>query len=108
MLAGDGPRIFSVNLPFLHFASGTIKQFTPEARARFNRGYDQAVKYYTRMWGGRPNEERFTLKGDPTSAREGVTTPELQHRVQAGEPAWEGLEPDHAEDQAEDQAEGDQ
>lgn len=59
MLGGDGDRIFSINLPFLHYASGTIKQMEPAARAAFNRGYDQVVATYTRKWGGKPNEETY-------------------------------------------------
>lgn len=85
MLGGDGPRIFSVNLPFLHYASGTLKSYTPEQRAKFDRQYAGVMATYTRHWGGPPNQERFMAKDDPASAREGVTNPELQRRVQAGE-----------------------
>lgn len=85
MLGGDGPRIFSVNLPFLHYASGTLKSYTPEQKQKFDRAYAGVVARFTALWGGPPNQERYTVKGDPTSARDGVTTPELQRRVQAGE-----------------------
>lgn len=85
MLGGDGSRIFSVNLPFLHYASGTIKAMTKEEKQTFDRGYQQVVARYTQLWGGGPNQETYCVKGDPTSAKEGVTTPELQRRVQAGE-----------------------
>ena len=54
---------------------------------KFDRQYSGVVKHYTTLWGGPPNQERYTIKGDPDSARDGVTTPELQRRVQAGEPA---------------------
>jgi hypothetical protein len=59
MLGGDGSRIFSVNLPFLHYASGTIKEYSPEQRKKFNAGFLRCKEYYIRKWGGPPNEETF-------------------------------------------------
>lgn len=89
MLGGDGARIFSVNLPFLHYASGTIKAYSPEERAKFNKGYEQVVQRYTQKWGGPPNQETFFSPFD--QGVEGVgtagmpnppTTPALQAWVQ--------------------------
>lgn len=98
MLGGDGARIFSINLPFLHIASGTLKSYSPAQKAKFDRAYAGVVARYTTLWGGGPNQETYTRKGDPASAQAGVTTPELQRKVQAGEdlgilsaPAGEGV-----------------
>lgn len=86
MLMGEGSRIFSANLPYLHFASGTIKAIVdPEKRAAFERKLGASRRYHEVIWGGPINQERFSRKGDPTSAMDGVSTPELQKRVQAGE-----------------------
>jgi hypothetical protein len=85
MLGGDGDKIFSVNLPFLHYASGTIKAYTPEERAAFNAKFAACKAYYTQKWGGGPNAETFfapfdagvvgtTTAGLPTPP----TTPDLQ------------------------------
>ena len=80
MLDSQGGRIFSVNLPFLHYASGTLKGMAPEARekkeAQINTG---SRMYYERKWGGPVNHERWTKPFDFTTDRDGVTTPELQH-----------------------------
>jgi hypothetical protein len=88
MLGGDGDKIFSVNLPFLHYASGTIKEYTPEQRAKFNAGFQACKAYYTRKWGP-PNAEVFyTPFGEGEAAYKAVlpvqhadlpvTTPDLQ------------------------------
>lgn len=85
MLGGDGAKIFSVNVPYLHYASGTLKAYTPEERQRFNKASEGNRAYYRAKWGGDVNEETYTKPFDPSSAKEGVTTPDLQRRVQAGE-----------------------
>lgn len=84
LLSGDGPRIFSINLPFHHIGGGsrTINQ-SDEARQRFERQAGVARAHYQAKWGGGPNQERFTKPFGP-EPHEGVTTPELQARVQAG------------------------
>jgi hypothetical protein len=85
MLGEDGARIFSINLPFAHYASGTLKSMTPAARQKKEAQINSISRaYHARAWGGSANQERFTRKGDPSSARDGVSTPELQRRVQAG------------------------
>jgi hypothetical protein len=82
MLAGDGQRIFSVNLPYLHYGSATLKSMTPAQRAPIDRAISAGSRaHYERCWGGPPNHERYLRKGDPSSARDGVTNPELQAAV---------------------------
>lgn len=96
MLAGHAKDIFSVNLPYLHYASATLKTATPEVRARIEQAIaNGARKHYLAKWGGPVNEERFfTPYDDPMSAaeddrfygwpREHATTPYLQaHPPQA-------------------------
>jgi hypothetical protein len=85
LLAGEGRRIFSVNVPYLHYASQTLKTMTAEQRQRTEQRIDASSRaYYQRVWGGPVNAERYAVKGDPTSARDGVTTPELQRAALAG------------------------
>lgn len=79
MLAGEGRRIFSVNLPYLHYASRTINR-SPEALEAHHRVNAQHLAYYERKWGGRPNAERFTEPFKAESTADGVTNPELQNR----------------------------
>lgn len=81
MLAGEGSRIFSVNLPFLHRRSSTRAEMTPEQQAALDRQISAGSRtYYARVWGGPVNHETFLRKGDPTSAvTDGsATTPFLQ------------------------------
>jgi hypothetical protein len=99
MLAGEGQRIFSVNLPYLHYASGTLKSMDTLAKLALEREIEQGSRrHYLASWGGTVNAERFLVKGDPSSAREHVTNPELQRRVQAGEPVLP--EATHVEEEA--------
>lgn len=86
MLGGDGARIYSVNLPFHHIKGGsrTINQ-SPEARTRFEKLAQIGRQHYIQKWAGPPNQERFIVPGVAASAQDGVTNPELQARVQAGE-----------------------
>lgn len=90
LLGGHGPKIFGVNLPFLHYASGTIKHYTPEQREKFNRQYRGVLARYKQLWGGGPSEELWTRKGDPTSlvTDRDVTTPTL-HRLDNERQAFE-------------------
>jgi hypothetical protein len=92
MLAGEGSRIFSVNLPYLHLASQTLKQL-PEGEAQRIRQQieSQSRGYYARKWGGDVNAETFYTPFDPDGSRRrrrlefadvGPTTPELQRVVQ--------------------------
>ena len=82
MLAGEGSRIFSINLPYLHYGSATLKTVDEAKRTAINRAIEAGSRaHYARMWGGPPNHERYVIKGDPSSARDGVTNPELQAAV---------------------------
>lgn len=85
MLGGDAARIFSVNLPFLHYASGTLKGLDPAQRADLERRIGGSRVYYAKKWGpGGINSETFMIPFDAASAREGVTNPELQRVAQQG------------------------
>lgn len=78
LLGGDGWRIFGANLPYLHYASGTVKSFSPEERQTFSRAYDACVATYARKWGGGPSKEGWIRPSDPTSATEiDVRTPTI-------------------------------
>lgn len=87
MLGGDGDRIFSINLPYLHIGGGsqTLKSMSPEARAARERQIDGARAYYTRKWGGGVNQERWTIPFEPMSDQAGVTTPDLQRAIQGAQ-----------------------
>lgn len=79
MLAGLGDRIFSINLPYLHYASQTLKTVTPEARAGIERAISAGSRaHYQRKWGGPVNGERYTIPFDAETDQDWVTTPELQ------------------------------
>ena len=86
LLAGDGARIFSINLPFHHIGGGsrTINQ-SSEARERFERLAGIGRAHYRAKWGGGPNAERFIQPYGPQGF-DGVTLPELQARQGAGLP----------------------
>lgn len=86
MLGGDGDRIFSINLPYLHLPSQTLKQADPERRAQIEAAIAKGSRaHYARKWGGPVNQEQFTIPFEPHSAQDGVTTPELQ-RAMMGDP----------------------
>ncbi len=57
-LAGEGERIFSVNVPYLHYGSATVNR-SPEAREEGHRVFAAHKDYYARKWGGAVGEERF-------------------------------------------------
>lgn len=81
MLGGDGEKIFSVNLPYLHLASQTLKQVSPERRAQLEQQIAQGSRrHYAAKWGGPVNAETFLRPFDPTSTTEAAkaTTPYLQ------------------------------
>lgn len=82
MLGGDGDKIFSINLPYLHYASGTLKSFSLEQRADWERRIGQSRAYYAKKWGGPVNHEWYTEPFNPESETEFVTTPDLQRKVQ--------------------------
>lgn len=81
LLGGDGDKIFSVNLPYLHLASQTLKSVSPEQRQRIEHQIETVSRaHYLRSWGGPVNAETYLRKGDPSSAvTDGTaTTPHLQ------------------------------
>lgn len=89
LLAGDGTRIFSVNLPFHHVGGGsqTMKSLDGPAFRRIGKAITEGSRaHYARKWGGPVNAECYAQPFEEESARDGVTTPELQRRVQAGQP----------------------
>jgi GT2 family glycosyltransferase len=102
MLAGEGIRIFSVNVPYLHFASQTLKQVSaPEAERIRGAIEHQSRAYYARKWGGPVNAETFYTPfdrqpddvSDRFRSNVGPTTPDLQHWVQAGSPShWDQMD----------------
>jgi GT2 family glycosyltransferase len=82
ILAGEGARIFSVNLPYLHYGSATIKTMAAPARMKIERAIETGSRaYYARKWGGPVNGEIFVLPFRQTEDRD-VTTPALQRMVQ--------------------------
>lgn len=80
LLGGDGDKIFSINLPYLHVGGGsnTLKSMSPEARAAHEARIGISRAHYRAKWGGDVNQERYTIPFDETSAQDGVTTPDLQ------------------------------
>ncbi len=91
MLAGEGKRIFSVPLPFLHLSSQTLRGMSELEQANFHRKVDKGSRsYYKAKWGGGVNSERYLVpfSGEPV---EGVTTPELQRKVGEAEEAAKEL-----------------
>lgn len=88
MLAGEGQRIFSVNLPYLHLSSQTLKQVDPHRRQHIEQKINSISRaYYERKWGGPVNQETFYAPFGQETSRAiwlettGPTTPELQARV---------------------------
>lgn len=60
MLAGEGQRIFSVNLPYLHLASQTLKTLPDAESDRIRRQIETHSRaYHQRKWGGPANQETF-------------------------------------------------
>lgn len=103
LLAGEGARIFSVNVPYLHLAAQTLKQIDPAKAESIKRSIEQNSRaYYSRKWGGPVNQETFytpfnspvivglTVDDEDSAAHDlkrrgvGPTTPELQRWGQQG------------------------
>lgn len=85
MLAGEGARIFSVNVPFLHYGSATRKTLEAPERMKLDRAIEQGSRtYYAKKWGGPVNAETFLLPfgggwSAPSKVTDGTaTTPYLQ------------------------------
>lgn len=92
MLGGDGARIFSINVPFLHYGSQVLKTLEPKARQGLERQIGTGSRaHYAKKWGGGVNQEIFRVPFDPASAvTDGsATTPALQQALQARQAAPE-------------------
>ena len=63
ILAGDGDRIFSVNVPFLHHGSVTINRDEKTAE-EWGAKFEKCRAYYVKKWGGLPGEETFETPFD--------------------------------------------
>ena len=91
LLADEGRRIYSINVPFLHYGSGTLKTVDVKTRERIERQTATIARaHYEKKWGGPVNAERFTVPfgggfSEPDAA-DHVTTPELQ------EAAWANVQ----------------
>lgn len=60
MLAGAGQRIFSINVPYLHYASQTLKTLPQKAADDVRRRIEQGSRaYYAKKWGGPVNQETY-------------------------------------------------
>jgi glycosyltransferase involved in cell wall biosynthesis len=60
ILAGDGEKIFSVNIPYLHWGSKTINR-SPEVRDTWGEKFTACREYYIRKWGGLPHHETYDV-----------------------------------------------
>jgi hypothetical protein len=94
MLGGDGSKIFSVNLPYLHFAAGTLKTIDSKKKVVIEaRIVSGSRAYYEKKWGGPVNQETFQVPfgEDGFTFTDGSkTTPALQEAERA---AARGLVP---------------
>ena len=62
LLAGQGHRIFSVNLPYLHYGSATLKEATAEKRAGIERAISSGSRrHHEAKWGGPVNQETYLM-----------------------------------------------
>lgn len=57
-LGGDADKIFSVNVPYLHYGSRTINR-SPEVAEAYRAVFDEHKERYVRKWGGLPGEEKW-------------------------------------------------
>jgi hypothetical protein len=95
LLAGEGARIFSVNLPFLHYGAGTLKSVDASEKARIEKGISAGSRtYYAKKWGGPVNAETFLAPfagwpGEPARVADGTaTTPYLQAHPPSAPLEW--------------------
>lgn len=93
MLAGEGTRIFSVNLPYLHHGSQTLKSVDPKERQRIERAIESGSRaYYQKKWGGPVNQETYLQPfgggfSEPAKVEDGTaTTPYLQTHLPSVDP----------------------
>lgn len=86
LLDGQGHRIFSVNMPYLHYGAATLKTADDAKRTAIERAISAGSRYhYAQKWGGPVNEETYLkpFGGDwsrSAAVTDGTaTTPYLQH-----------------------------
>ena len=58
ILGGDGDRIFSINVPFLHYGSVTINR-DEKTKAAWGEKFERNKAYYVKKWGGVVGKETF-------------------------------------------------
>jgi len=59
-LAGFGEKIFGVNIPFLHYGSGTLKE-NARLRESWPARFAACQRYYQEKWGGLPGSETHVV-----------------------------------------------
>jgi len=88
MLGGDGQRIYSIDVPYLHYGSQTIKTLPDEKRLRLERAITEGSRaQHARKWGGGVNEETYTRPFDEGSVTGRARTYEL---FEAERAKWQG------------------
>jgi hypothetical protein len=83
LLSNNGHRIFSVNLPFLHYGSATRATLAGPARLRLDNAISAGSRvYYAQKWGGPVNEETKLIPFGSIGETDGTaTTPYLQQQL---------------------------
>jgi len=87
MLGGDGSRIFSVNVPYVHHASGTLKEMSSERQRAVGEAIERGSRtYFRQKWGADPNSEIWNVPffGAPPDDGSCTTTPDLQSHCCGG------------------------
>lgn len=101
MLGGDGDRIFSVNVPYLHLGSQTINRADPGKQQHYRLISDMHHAAYARKWAGGCNQETARVPyGEPENDGLCTTTPDLQAHRCAGFHQGDGslLDPDNLQE----------
>ena len=85
LLADRGREIGKVNVPFLHYSSGTLKSVDPQRRAAIERQITEGSRaHYLRKWGGPVNEETFASPHAGTACTVPVRTGDLRQVAERG------------------------
>lgn len=72
-LAGFGDKIFGVNVPFLHYGSGTLEG-NPKLKAGWHPKFTACQEYYRQKWGDLPSKEIYqTPFGGPHEEMNRIT-----------------------------------
>lgn len=64
-IAGEDFRIFSINVPYLHYGSKTINR-SPEVAEAYKAIFEAHQKCYVEKWGGLPGEEKYQIPYAPS------------------------------------------